>query len=103
MAAEEAPKQLALFEGQRYPNLVVTLGGGEKGYAQDEEGVLEQIAGLRIGEEFSFVVNGIVGSKRHAVKITDDGPERTLTIALKVDKIAEPDTMTMRIVPRAAD
>lgn len=76
--------QLELFEGKRYPDAVVTLAGGVKGWTID----LSELTDLSVGDEFHIEAHGVVAAKKHAVKYDEDGAEtRTLTITLKADSV----------------
>lgn len=83
-AASRVKGQLSLFEGQRYPDAEIKLSGGVKGLTVD----LEDFASLKVGDDFTATIHGVVASKRHAVKFDEDGnPERTLTVTLKADNV----------------
>lgn len=82
-------KQLALFEGKRYPNVDLRMAGGVVG---DAEYLMPDLTGQKIGSAFTLTVHGVVTAKKHALTFDKDGEEvRTLVVTLKVDSIDQPD------------
>jgi hypothetical protein len=80
----EVSGQLSLFEGRRYPDAVVQLAGGVKGFTID----LSDLTEINVGDAFHIEAHGVVAAKKHAVKYDEDGAEtRTLTVTLKADSV----------------
>lgn len=77
-------RQLTLFEGQAYPDTQIRLSGGVDGLTVD----FADLTGLRVGDDFTAQVKGVIAAKKHSVKFDEDGnPTRILTIQLKADDV----------------